>query len=246
MRKPLIAGNWKLNGDRELVRQMVNALGEPGAAEVVICPPAVLLDCLVEAVRSASSSLAVGAQNVAANDSGAFTGEISAAMLDEAGCHYCIVGHSERRALFGESDSDVLEKTWQLLEAHLTPIVCVGETQEERNAGQAEAVIDRQLRLLLGELSDTELARLVFAYEPVWAIGTGNTASNEQAQEMHAHIRQQLTARGQQDNRLLYGGSVNPDNAAGLMQQQDIDGALVGGASLKPDSFMAIIAAANG
>jgi len=248
MRKPLIVGNWKLNGRRALCRQLAQALSPSADVEVAICPPAVLLPPLAEALAEQDSAVCCGGQDVSLQSSGAFTGEISAAMLAEAGARYGIVGHSERREGFGENDQQVLDKARCLLAVGITPIICVGESLAQRQAGQALSYVTSQLQPLNEWLADSShsLADLVVAYEPIWAIGTGETASAEQAQEVHQHIRAVLAAQGDSAAlRLLYGGSVKADNAAQLLAMADIDGALVGGAALDGEQFAAIIAAAS-
>lgn len=209
---------------------------------VAVCPPAIWLDAVAERLRD--SEVRLGAQNVHPAASGAFTGEVAASMLDDLGVEYVIVGHSERRQLFGETSAFVAEKVRAAQAARLAPILCVGETLEERESGDAEAIV---LAQLADSLAEVESADLVVAYEPVWAIGTGRTASPEQAQAMHAAIRGALAARFEdgEDIEILYGGSVKPDNAAELFAQPDLDGALVGGASLDAASFAAIVAAAR-
>jgi triosephosphate isomerase len=244
----LIAGNWKLNTTLDDSVRLAQAVAERvrGAqADVLVCPPFVSIDAVVGAVRG--SGVHVGAQNVAREDEGAFTGEVSAPMLRAVGCSHAIVGHSERRALFGETDADVAAKTARALAAGLTPIVCVGETLGERRAGRLADVVEGQLAGALDRLSEDELGRIVVAYEPVWAIGTGETATPEQAQKVHALIRRWLADRTGEaaQIRLLYGGSMKPANAAGLLAQPDIDGGLIGGASLSADDFAAIVQAAD-
>ncbi|MFM7242678.1 MAG: triose-phosphate isomerase [Planctomycetaceae bacterium] len=248
-RRKIVAGNWKMNLDRGQARGLTEAVvrraAEAGAAELVLCPPAVYLDGVAAAV--AGSPVAVGGQTVHDKASGAFTGEIAAPMLVDLGCRYVIVGHSERRTLFGESDAIVNAKAKAALANGLTPIVCVGETLEEREAGRTESVVAGQVRGSLAGLSAEDVARLVIAYEPVWAIGTGKVATPQQAQDVHAAIRgvlASLTSPAVAETvRIQYGGSVKPDNAAELAAQPDIDGALVGGASLKADDFLGIAAA---
>ena len=242
----LVLGNWKLHTSQadavELSAAVVRAT-EGASAGVGVCPPFVWLDAVSERVRG--SHVALGAQNVATHESGAFTGEISAAMLADVGCTYVIVGHSERRALFGESDASVAVKLGQTRAHGLTPVLCVGETLDQRDDDRAEAVVGGQLD---GALAAGATGPLVVAYEPVWAIGTGRTATPEQAQAMHAFIRARLADRLGADGRsvpLLYGGSVKPGNAAELFAQPDVDGGLVGGASLDAESFAAIVAAAS-
>ncbi len=212
--------------------------------DVLVCPPFPYLGQFQEAV--AAGRLLLGAQNCALEESGAFTGEVSAAMVRDLGCEYVILGHSERRALFGETDELVLAKMRRALACGLKVILCVGETLEQRQSGAAESVVAAQLQLALEQLSDDDWCQLVVAYEPVWAIGTGETATPEQAQSMHAFIRGQLAARSEQiaeQTRVLYGGSVNSATAAELFSQQDIDGGLVGGASLDAEHFLKICTA---
>ena len=214
--------------------------------EVAVCPPSLYLDAVVQATRG--TPVGVGAQNVYHESSGAFTGEISAPMVQDIGGRYVILGHSERRNLLGESDADVNRKLKAVLATKLTPIVCVGELLEQRQAGRTLAVISEQFEGSLADCGAAELARCVIAYEPVWAIGTGQVATPEQAEEVHAAIRGLLTDRcGRQVGeavRIQYGGSVKPDNALELMSQPNIDGALVGGASLQAEGFLAIVRAA--
>lgn len=232
--------NTGLEAAVALAADVVEATAEDAkTVDVVLCPPSVWLNAVRE--RVAQSAVALGAQTLNANESGAFTGEISAGMLTDLDVEYVIVGHSERRALFGEVDADVAEKARAAQAAGLTPIVCVGETLEQRDAGDAESTVLSQLDGSLDGVDDG----VVIAYEPVWAIGTGRTASPEQAQDMHAAIRSALEARYGASVPILYGGSVKPGNAAELFAQPDIEGALVGGASLAADSFSAIVAAAR-
>ena len=218
---------------------------EGAKATCAVCVPAPYLQQCADTL--AGTALAWGAQDVSRHASGAYTGEVAASMLADFGCGYVIVGHSERRAYHGESDELVAQKTVAALEAGLTPIVCVGETLEEREAGQTNVVVDRQLSAVLALLDAAAIERIVVAYEPVWAIGTGKTATPAMAQEVHAQLRGQLrerSARAAEKVAILYGGSMKPDNAAELMAQGDIDGGLIGGASLKAADFLAIIAAA--
>jgi triosephosphate isomerase len=212
---------------------------------VVIIPPALYVTGVLE---SAGSGVEVGVQNIASRDSGAYTGEISAGMASDSGCGYTLVGHSERRQLFGETDDQIAAKIGQAVNAGLTAILCVGETLEQRSAGAAEHVVAAQLRAALANVSGSQWSDIVVAYEPVWAIGTGKTATTEDAQAMHAAIRQELKVLGapSEEVSLLYGGSVKADNAAALFAQQDIDGGLIGGASLKADEFMSICRAVPG
>ncbi|MEM8732759.1 MAG: triose-phosphate isomerase [Planctomycetota bacterium] len=251
MRKYLIAGNWKMNLLRDSSVGLVHELGDQLAAnanvEVAVCPPNVYLHDVGAALRG--SDVGLGAQNMHPADSGAFTGEVSGSMLTDLGCAYVILGHSERRQLFGETDASVNEKVGVALNHNLTPIVCVGETLEQRESGVTASVISEQIRGSLAGLDATAGAKIVVAYEPVWAIGTGKTASPEQAEEVHAQIRELLSelfgTEVADTIRIQYGGSVKPDNAKELLGQPNIDGALVGGASLKADSFAAIVAAAG-
>ncbi len=247
MRRPLVAGNWKMHGTRASVGELLTGLGREittTAVEVVVCPTFVHLDMALDAL--AAGAVGVGAQDCTAPVEGAYTGDVSAAMLADLGCKWVIIGHSERRAGHAESDVLVGQKLQAAAAAGLVPILCVGETRQQREAGAAEAVVAGQLRGALK--GSTVPSSLVIAYEPVWAIGTGLTASPEQAQEMHAFIRGQLAALGNVDaaaTRILYGGSVKPGNAEELFSQPDIDGGLVGGASLVAEDFLAIVAAAN-
>jgi triosephosphate isomerase len=246
MRKKLVVGNWKMNGSRphnaELLADIVAA--RPFGCDVAVCVPFPYLG--ETAVALAGSDIRWGSQDCSAHAQGAYTGEVSAAMLAEFGCRYAIVGHSERRALHGESDQLVADKAKAVLARGLTPIVCVGETLAQREQGLAHDVVKRQLSAVIHALGHC-VGEMVVAYEPVWAIGTGVTASPAQAQEMHALIRTQLHAATEHADAmtLLYGGSVKPDNAATLFGQQDIDGGLIGGASLKATDFVAICRAAD-
>ena len=241
MRRKLVVGNWKLHGNRAANAELLSALlgARPFGVDVAVCAPAVFLSEV--AAMLAGSELRWGAQDVSAHEQGAYTGEVSAGMLHELGCRYSLVGHSERRALHGESDALVARKAQAALSRGVTPIVCVGETLTERDAGQTEAVVKRQLSAVIHQLAHCA-AEMVVAYEPVWAIGTGRTASPEQAQAVHAVLRAQLqAATGHGPTmKILYGGSVKPDNAATLFAQPDIDGGLIGGASLKAADFIAI------
>ena len=247
MRTKIVAGNWKMNktpGEgAALIAGIRKELGDGACpVEIVVCPPFTGLDAAAKAL--AGSKIGLGAQNMSAEAPGAFTGEICASMLQELGVRYVILGHSERRTLFGETDATVNRKTKAALAAGLTPIVCVGETLAEREANKTEKVVTTQVRESLAGLGD-DLRKIVVAYEPVWAIGTGKTASPAQAQEVHALIRRVLAAisDGQTATgiRIQYGGSMKPDNAKELMSQPDIDGGLIGGAALKADAFMAIV-----
>jgi len=243
MRKQMVVGNWKLNGSRSLCEEFALGLAEHRAAvELAVCPPAVYIDFLVQELAINGASVAVGGQNVAEHDSGAYTGEISATMLQELGAKYAIVGHSERRAMFGETGAMVAAKTRRLLEAGVTPIVCFGEPDDVRQRGDQNRFIQQQLADVFGLIEPAASAPLVLAYEPIWAVGTRNTASPSQVEDMHAHIRSAVAQYGIDGaaTPILYGGSVTPDNAAGLLALPDVDGALVGGASLKLDKFLAI------
>lgn len=251
MRRKFIAGNWKMNLNSaqglELAAALAKAVGTESTVEVAICPPAVYLDAITGAVKG--SAIGVGAQNCHHEAKGAFTGEVSPAMLLDIGCRYVILGHSERRQLFHETNQDVNKKVLAALAAGLTPIVCVGETLDERKAGNTSKVVREQVEGSLAGLSGEQVLKLVIAYEPIWAIGTGVVATPEQAEEVHADLRSLLSSRytaavGDQV-RIQYGGSVNAENAATLLSQPNIDGALVGGASLKADGFLAIIAGAK-
>ncbi len=251
MRRNIVAGNWKMNGSlsfaREFSESFLSAARESGydpkakSTTVIIAPPATLLHSLGEV--SKDSFLELSAQNVSPFESGAYTGEVSVDMLGEAGCDWCLVGHSERRTLFAETDADVLAKVKALIASGIKPIVCVGETLDERESGSAESVVSQQVEAVFDNLDEAELENVVIAYEPVWAIGTGKTASPEQAQAMHKCIRQVVankSAELAEAQVILYGGSVNAKNAAELFAQEDIDGGLVGGASLKALDFLEI------
>ncbi|HER34428.1 MAG: triose-phosphate isomerase [Halothiobacillaceae bacterium] len=249
MRKPIVVGNWKLNGssaaNEPLVLGVLDGMRELAGIDVGVCPPLVYLSQVAKLVEA--TDLGLGAQNCAEHDSGAFTGEVAAAMLHDVGARYVIVGHSERRALFGETDAVVSTKVGAALGAGLTPILCVGETLDEREAGETEAVVRRQLAAVIAGNGIEAFEQLVIAYEPVWAIGTGRTATPEQAQAVHAFIRGQLADHDTavaQSVRIQYGGSMKPDNAAELLAQPDIDGGLIGGASLKAEDFLGICRAA--
>jgi triosephosphate isomerase len=250
MRRPLIAGNWKMNLNRAEAIALATAIktGESNPdADLLVCPPHIYLDAVVSAVSGAS--IAVGAQDVYFEANGAFTGETSTSMLTDVGCKYVILGHSERRHVIGESDELINKKVVAALAAGLTPILCVGELLEDRESGKTGEVVESQFSGSLAGLSAEEVQKTVIAYEPVWAIGTGKTASPEQAQEVHADLRKLLADRYNsataESVRILYGGSVKPDNAVELLSQPDIDGALIGGAALKSDGFLAIANAAT-
>jgi len=250
MRKPLVAGNWKLNGSLESVRDLLEGIKSGIAAvrnaEVAVCPPYVYLPETEKLL--AGSVIGWGGQDLSAESSGAFTGEVAASMLLDFGCKYVIVGHSERRTYHAESDELVARKYAAARAAGLVPILCVGETLEEREGGITEAVVARQLDALINQEGVEALKDGVIAYEPVWAIGTGKTASPEQAQEVHAFIRSRVAEKSAEvadGLRILYGGSMKPDNAKELIGKPDIDGGLIGGASLKAGDFLGICTAAN-
>lgn len=246
--RPLVAGNWKMHGlaaDGLALARAVAAGAAGLGAELLVCPPATLVAAVATALSG--TPVATGGQDCHADAKGAHTGDIAAAMLADAGARYVILGHSERRQLFGETDAGVNRKTAAVLKAGMLPIVCVGETLEEREGGKTLGVVETQVKGCLQGFTPADGAKFVIAYEPVWAIGTGKTATSRQAQEVHAHIRQILTglwgADTAQQVRIQYGGSVKADNAAELLGQPDIDGALVGGASLKAADFAAIVKA---
>lgn len=249
MRKLLVAGNWKMNGSTAANAALLDGIvaGDPGSAgvELLVCPPFPYLEAAAR--RLEGTQVMLGAQTVSEHGSGAFTGEVSADMLQDAGCRFVLVGHSERRTLFGESSETVAAKFAAALGAGLRPVLCVGETLAEREADQTVAVIDRQLGAVLDATGIAGFSTAVVAYEPVWAIGTGRTASPEQAQDVHEHIRGLLSgldAAVGDAIQILYGGSVKGANAAGLFSKPDIDGGLIGGASLKAQDFLAIAEAA--
>lgn len=243
MRQPLVVGNWKMHGSRASVASLLDSLVAAqrlSGAEVAVCPSHVHIAQAVE--RCAGTQIAVGGQDCSHAEEGAYTGDVAAAMLADLGCRWVIVGHSERRQYYGESDALVAAKASAAVSVGLQPIICVGETRAQREANEAEAVVAAQIQGALQAQED--LAGLVIAYEPVWAIGTGLTASPEQAQQMHAYIRSLLAGIANVDaqtTRILYGGSVKPGNASELFAGEDIDGALVGGASLVADDFRAIL-----
>jgi triosephosphate isomerase len=247
MTRKLIAGNWKMNGNLAANEALVRAIAQGMAGskcDVAVCVPAPYLTQVGQ--LRAGTNIELGAQDVSRHEQGAFTGEVSAAMLREFGVRYAIVGHSERRQYHGESDETVAEKTRAALAHGVTPIVCVGETLAEREAGKTAEVVKRQLAAVI-HVNGHCISEIVVAYEPVWAIGTGKTATPEQAQEVHALLRAQLKAASTHPERvhILYGGSMNAANAASLLAQPDIDGGLIGGASLKAPDFLQIIAAAS-
>ncbi|MDM3871296.1 triose-phosphate isomerase [Porticoccus sp. W117] len=241
MRKSLVAGNWKMHGSVQSVERLcagiVSGAGSLGDVDVLVCPPSVFIPSALQLM--AGSAVAVGGQTVSEQAQGAYTGEIAADMLKGIGCQYVIVGHSERRALYAETNSVVADKFAAAEAVGLTPILCVGETLEQRDQGETLKVVGEQLQAVIHLVGVDKVAAAVVAYEPVWAIGTGVTATPEQAQEVHAAIRQQLTEAGN-GTRILYGGSVKSSNAAEIFAQPDIDGALVGGASLDADEFLKI------
>lgn len=250
MRRPLVAGNWKMNGSRASVAELLDGilagLGADAGAEIAVCPPYPYIPLAAERLRG--SPVAWGGQDLDTHDAGAYTGQVSGAMLQDWDCRYVIVGHSERRALYGEDDGMVAEKFQQAQRCGLVPILCVGELLEEREDGRTEAVVGRQLDAVLDAAGVQAFARAVIAYEPVWAIGTGRTATPGQAQAVHAFIRGRLRERDAalaDGVRILYGGSVKPDNARELFSQADVDGGLIGGASLKAGDFLAICQAAG-
>jgi triosephosphate isomerase (TIM) len=247
MRRRVIAGNWKMYKTQAQTREFFSAftplVKDSAHCDIVIAPPFTAIPAAVEVARG--TNIAISGQNLHWEKEGAFTGEISAPMLAEAGCRYVIIGHSERRQYFGETDSRVAQKSKSALAAGLTPIVCVGESLTERENGKTEEVLSRQFIGGPGALTPEEFSRILIAYEPVWAIGTGRTATPEIAAAAHRFLRQCATegfgASSRSALRILYGGSVKPDNIQGLMAQQELDGALVGGASLEPKSFFAIV-----
>ncbi len=249
MRKPIIAGNWKLNLTMREATQLADTLKsscETDQVDVVICPVYTALSAVAQVIKG--SKIGLGAQDLFWESQGAYTGEVSAPLLVDVGCRYVIIGHSERRTHFGETDMTVHHKLTAALAHRLTPIVCIGETPAEREAGKTFEVLERQLSGAFPSGTPWDGAAMVLAYEPVWAIGTGKTATPAQAQEAHARIRQWVSthcgAQVAETIRIQYGGSVTAENAASLLRQPDVDGALVGGASLKADAFRAIVQAA--
>ena len=248
MRRPIVAANWKLNGSNSMVNSLLTAVDRHAAnfasVDVVVCPPFPYL--VASASVTQSDNVFLGAQNVSQQKEGAYTGEVSAEMLLEVGCEHVIIGHSERRQYYAENDQTVGAKVERAQQAGLVPVACVGESLQEREQNLMESTIVRQVQAILDAVDNTSITKLVIAYEPIWAIGTGKTASPEQAQEVHALIRAQLTkqsAEAADQIRILYGGSVKPNNAAELFSQADIDGGLIGGASLDADQFNAIVTA---
>ena len=246
-RRPIIAGNWKMHmrvaEAESLVKDILSGLDGSEQVDVVVAPPFTSLDAVGKRIRG--SPVAMAAQNLHWEASGAYTGEVSAQMLLDVGCRYVIIGHSERRQYFGETDETVNRRVKAALSEGLIPILCVGEVLQERKAGRTWEVVERQIRKALAGVSRGEAENLIIAYEPVWAIGTGETATPDQAQEVHAQmrglVRQLYGETLAQGVRIQYGGSVKPDNVRGLMSQPDVDGALVGGASLKAESFLGIV-----
>jgi triosephosphate isomerase (TIM) len=251
MRKPIIAGNWKMNKvmseTESFVNEVINQVPSPELVDSVVCAPALFLDRMVQLTEG--KDLKVGAQNMHFEENGAFTGEISPVALNDLGVQYVIIGHSERRELFGETDESVNKKTHAAFTHGLVPIVCVGETLEERESNKTSEVVRSQVEKGLAGLSEEQAKQVVVAYEPIWAIGTGKTASSEDANEVCADIRTKLSDlfSGETANaiRIQYGGSVKPANIKELLDQPDIDGALVGGASLEPQSFLQLLEAVN-
>jgi triosephosphate isomerase len=252
MRKPFVAGNWKMNLDRrrsvELAERLGAEVGDVADVRLAVCPPFVYLPAVGEAL--AGTAVDLGAQDMYFEDEGAYTGEVAGAMLLDVGCRYVILGHSERRHVLGEDDALVSRKVRKAISAGLEPIVCVGETLAQRQAGETERVVSGQLRAALEGVSADRMATVTIAYEPVWAIGTGQTATPRQAQDVHRLLRGLLAelygGEPAEQATIQYGGSVKPDNAAELMSMPDVDGALVGGASLKADAFAEIVRAARG
>ncbi len=244
MRQSLIMGNWKMNGSREEAKALAQAIVaglNAGDQGIAVCVPFVYLSDVSGIIES--TPVALGAQNVADQEKGAYTGEISAAMLKDCGCSYALVGHSERRTCYGDTDQSVAARFCQAQKEGITPVLCIGETLEEREQDKTFVVIDKQLDAVIDEAGIDALANAVIAYEPVWAIGTGKTATDEQAQEVHKYIRQRIAEKSAEiaDRiQILYGGSMKPENAKGLLSMSDIDGGLIGGASLNADSFLSI------
>lgn len=250
MRQPLIAGNWKMNGSKQSVTALLDGvktgMGDVAKAEVAVCAPAIYIPLVQELLQG--SAVAWGGEDLSVHDSGAYTGEISAAMLNDFGCKYVLVGHSERRTYHHENDELVAEKFAVAVTAGLVPVLCIGETLEEREQGITEEVVVRQIEAVITRVGIDSLGKGVIAYEPVWAIGTGMTATPEMAQDAHATIRTRIAksdATVADNMRILYGGSMNAANAAELLAQSDIDGGLIGGASLQAKDFLAIACAAN-
>jgi len=252
MRRFFVAGNWKMNTLSRSAAELAGAVARavPAAlptVQVAVCPPFPSLTAVASAVAGSGAEL--GAQNASPEKPGAFTGEVAVEMLLDVGCRWVILGHSERRLILGETDDSICRKVRAAVSQQLGVILCVGETLSQRQSGQTEAVLDGQMQGSLAEVDERAFARIVIAYEPVWAIGTGVTATTEQAESAHSHLRNWLAARYNPriaaETRILYGGSVKPQNARSLLEQPDVDGALVGGASLKTDDFLPIIRAAE-
>ena len=253
MRKPIIAGNWKMNKTVQEAKDFVNelpALPDTNEVDSVICAPTLQLDALVNLTKEGvAEGLQIGAQNAHFEDSGAFTGETSPAALEDLGVKYVVLGHSERREYFGETDEDVNKKALAVFSHNMTPIICVGETLDEREADKAESVVGDKVEAALKEFTEEQVKSTVIAYEPIWAIGTGKSSTSEDANQMCAHVRKVVANAYSQEAadalRVQYGGSVKPENIKEYMAQSDIDGALVGGASLKVDSFVALLEGAK-
>ena len=253
MRKPIIAGNWKMNKTVQEAKDFVNelpALPDTNEVDSVICAPTLQLDALVNLTKEGvAQGLQIGAQNAYFEDNGAFTGETSPAALEDLGVKYVVLGHSERREYFHETDEDVNKKALAVFSHNMTPIICVGETLEEREAGKAESVVGGQVEAALKDFTEDQVKATVIAYEPIWAIGTGKSSTSEDANQMCAHVRNVVAGAFSQEAadalRVQYGGSVKPENINEYMAQSDIDGALVGGASLKVDSFVALLEGAK-
>ena len=253
MRKPIIAGNWKMNKTVQEAKDFVNelpALPDTNEVDSVICAPTLQLDALVNLTKEGvAEGLQIGAQNAHFEDSGAFTGETSPAALEDLGVKYVVLGHSERREYFGETDEDVNKKALAVFSHNMTPIICVGETLDEREADKAESVVGDHVEAALKEFTEEQVKSTVIAYEPIWAIGTGKSSTSEDANQMCAHVRKVVANAYSQEAadalRVQYGGSVKPENIKEYMAQSDIDGALVGGASLKVDSFVALLEGAK-
>ncbi|MBG9209405.1 triose-phosphate isomerase [Mammaliicoccus sciuri] len=253
MRKPIIAGNWKMNKTVQEAKDFVNelpALPDTNEVDSVICAPTLQLDALVNLTKEGvAQGLQIGAQNAYFEDNGAFTGETSPAALEDLGVKYVVLGHSERREYFHETDEDVNKKALAVFSHNMTPIICVGETLDEREAGKAESVVGGQVEAALKGFTEEQVKATVIAYEPIWAIGTGKSSTSEDANQMCAHVRNVVAGAFSQEAadalRVQYGGSVKPENIKEYMAQSDIDGALVGGASLKVDSFVALLEGAK-
>lgn len=253
MRKPIIAGNWKMNKTVQEAKDFVNelpALPDTNEVDSVICAPTLQLDALVNLTKEGvAQGLQIGAQNAYFEDNGAFTGETSPAALEDLGVKYVVLGHSERREYFHETDEDVNKKALAVFSHNMTPIICVGEALEEREAGKAESVVGGQVEAALKGFTEDQVRATVIAYEPIWAIGTGKSSTSEDANQMCAHVRNVVAGAFSQEAadalRVQYGGSVKPENIKEYMAQSDIDGALVGGASLKVDSFVALLEGAK-